>query len=235
MAEKRARVNRIDTVAPDIVRIDLAAVEPARLGFRAGQFVSLRLDAHGDLRRSYSIASSPARADGFELVVKLVPGGAGSARLAALAPGDEVGFTGPLGFFTVAPAHEGDVVFVATGVGIAPFAPMLEETLARAAEPGAVRLFWGVRHEADLFWRERFDALAAAHARFSWQAFVSKPGPGWAGAHGRVTPALLDAVPGLGQPRFYLCGSRAMIDDVRAGLGALGVGRKRIASEIFFD
>ena len=68
--------------------------------------------------------------------------------------GAAIAMTGPHGFFVLDAAHTGDVVFGATGTGIAAVMPMLGE-LGRTP-PGAGHrrmIFWGVRHESDLFAR----------------------------------------------------------------------------------
>src|SRR5256885_10272965 len=51
-----------------------------------------------------------------------------------------------------------------------------------------------------------------------------------------ITQRILDALPSLAQPTFYLCGNGAMIKEVKAGLVARGVDRKRqIRTEAFLD
>jgi ferredoxin-NADP reductase len=89
------------------------------LHFRPGQFLSLRV---GDrcqrscrALRSYSIASSPEQRGELLLVLRLVEDGVGSQFFAAMAPGDPISFTGPMGFFVNELSHPGDVVYVATG------------------------------------------------------------------------------------------------------------------------
>jgi len=72
VAEKTARVVRIETVAPDMLLVACRMVAPPALPFRAGQFLSLRLGDDGKVRRSYSLASSPARQDGFDLLVRAI-------------------------------------------------------------------------------------------------------------------------------------------------------------------
>ena len=63
--------------------------------------------------------------------------------------GDRRRMTGPHGFFVLDAAHAGDVVFGATGTGIAAVMPMLGELgrRPRAAAPEARRyiVYWGVR------------------------------------------------------------------------------------------
>ena len=50
--------------------------------------------------------------------------------------------TGPHGFFVLDPEHAGDLVFGATGTGVAAVMPMLGE-LSRRTDGGRRYLFWG--------------------------------------------------------------------------------------------
>ncbi len=207
------------------------------LTFRAGQFVSLRVGVDEDgaaILRSYSLASASGAAT-FTLIVKRVPGGTASGYLEHLAVGATVQLTGPMGFFVLELAHAGDLVFGATGVGIAPVLPMIDEALARD-ESGHIHLFWGSRHGSELFWRDELARLAAS-PRVSTHLFLSAPGEAVAPIEaGRITAPLLTLAPSLTKPTFYLVGSGAMIRDAKTALVAAGIDRKRqIRNEAFFD
>jgi ferredoxin-NADP reductase len=232
----RARVVGVRSVAAGVLEYRLALVEPPAVSFRAGQYLSLDCGADREglpQRRAYSIASSPS--DGGTLVIcaKLIEGGLGSSFLRRLGVGDEFDFTGPTGFFVLDPRHAGDVVFGATGTGITPVVPMLEELLARD-ETGRVLLCWSFRTLADVFYREAIDALAARHPRLEVHLSLTRPEPEWRGEQGRIGATLLAALPALREPIFYLVGNGAMIEEVRASLKARGVDRRRIRTEAFF-
>jgi CDP-4-dehydro-6-deoxyglucose reductase len=216
--------------------------EDAGLRWRGGQFISLNV-GHADdgtaILRSYSLASRPASAPAaavITLVVKLLPQGPASDWFRAAAPGVGMRFTGPMGFFCLDLAHGGDVVLCATGTGIAPFVPMVDELLERD-EPGRVLLLWGLRDEGDLFYgAELAERVARSAGRLSVTTALTRPTAAHVGPRGRITPLLFDLLPSLSRPTFYLCGNGAMIRDVKAGLVERGVDRKRqIRAEAFFD
>jgi ferredoxin-NADP reductase len=230
-------------VADGVVDFSFALVEPERLVFRGGQFVTLSVgkDAHGkELRRSYSIASRADEGEKLRLLLRLVPGGVGSDFFAQLPPGGEVAMTGPHGFFVLDQQHAGDIVFGATGTGIAPVLPMLAELagsadIAAPPTPRALTVYWGVRHEADLFILDDVKASCAA-AGAQLHIHLSQPEPGWTGGTGRITPAILAALPGLHAPTFYLVGNGSMIAELKKELVARGIDRKKqIRTEAFFD
>lgn len=226
-----------EPAAPSPSSVAAAAVTPADLRFRPGQFISVNVGTDGDnnpILRSYSIASPPERRGEIALVLRLLSDGVGSRFFDALRPGDAVRFTGPMGFFVNELAHTGDVVYVATGTGIAPLLPMIEETLRRA-ESGRVLLFWGLRSETDVFYQDELSALSTRQPRFAHHIYLSQP-QGFCRLRGRVTGPVLELLPGLREPTFYLCGNGQMIEELKAGLVARGVSRKRqIRTEAFFD
>jgi CDP-4-dehydro-6-deoxyglucose reductase len=231
------RLARRSTLAADVVEVELSLVEPERLAFRAGQFVTLSVGkdpAGHDLRRSYSIASRSDRGESLRLILRMVAGGPGSDFFAGLALGDLVRMTGPHGFFVLDDHHAGDVVFAATGTGIAPVLPMLAE-LAGRAESGRRLVYWGMREDGDLFAPEEVAATCAA-AGATLRTYLSRPSAGWAGLRGRITPAVLEALPGLDTPTFYIVGNGAMIQELKSGLMERGIDRKKqIRTEAFFD
>ncbi len=239
-AELRAR----ELIAPGIAELAFAMRAPDRLVFRAGQFVSLALPppASGDEpavaipRRSYSIASQSSAGDVLRFIIRVIPEGKASDYLMGLPLGAPVNMTGPHGFFVLDPVHAGDVVFAATGTGVAAVMPMLGELGRRPpAERQRVVVFWGLRQEADIFARDEIDALAAA-AGAELVIHLSAAGPGWTGPQGRITPALLERLPRLATPTFYLVGNGAMITELKRELISRGVNRKtQIRTEAFFD
>ncbi len=227
-------------IADGVVDYSFAMLEPARLVFRAGQFVTLNVgkDAAGkEMRRSYSIASRVDRGESLRLILRLVPGGAGSDFFAHLHPGGEVAMTGPHGFFVLDDQHAGDIVFGATGTGIAPVMPMLSELAARPAPqaPRTIDVYWGVRHESDLFIIDDVRA-ACAEAGARLRIHLSQPSPTWTGATGRITAAVLSDLAELRSPTFYLVGNGSMITELKKELVARGIERrKQIRTEAFFD
>jgi ferredoxin-NADP reductase len=236
MDEKRARIRSVDQLAPGLRRLDLVMVDPPAVQFRGGQFVSLRIGDGFHPRRSYSISSSPARTDGFELLARST-GGAADPFLARLAPGRELSLLGPMGFFLCDRRHPGDVVMGATGVGISALLSMAAELLElpERAQPGRILLYWGLRSEADVVLRDRLDALAArSGGRFSYELYLSEPGSAWIGNRGHITADLVATAGTCDAPTYYLCGNGAMIRDAARALIGRRVPPERIRNEVFY-
>jgi CDP-4-dehydro-6-deoxyglucose reductase len=240
MAALVAALGGRSIIAPGIAELLFEMRSPERLPFRAGQFVSIAVDDEVGPdgaplpRRSYSIASQSTDGNRLRFIIRVVPTGAASHYLMGLPIGTQVNLTGPHGFFVLDEAHTGDVVFGATGTGLAAVMPMLGELAARP-EPGHRHVYWGAREEADLFARAEVEELVArANARLS--IHLTAPAPTWGGERGRITAAILDALPTLQSPTFYLVGNGAMINELKRELVARGVNRKaQIRTEAFFD
>jgi ferredoxin-NADP reductase len=232
-----------EIIASNIAELSFALRAPSRLEFKAGQFVSISIGppppgAEPIPRRSYSIASQSDAGEVLRFIIRVIPEGKASEFLMTLPLGTVVNMTGPHGFFVLDPAHAGDIVFGATGTGISAVMPMLGE-LGRRRESGEqvgrCIVMWGAREEADLFARAEIETLAAG-AGADLRIYLTAPDGAWTGSRGRITAALLESLPQLVAPTFYLVGNGAMITEVKRELIARGVNRKaQIRTEAFFD
>jgi ferredoxin-NADP reductase len=216
-------------LAPEVRHFVFGVPEVEALHFKPGQFVSFNELLGGKkITRPYSIASLP---DGnrFELCLNLVHEGIFSPFLFQMKPGDSVEMSAPLGFFVVRnPTKE--ALFIATGTGIAPFRPMVPDYLSH---PQAARLtlLLGLRHENTIYYRNEFEDLARRHPNFNFWPTLSRPEPSWSGRTGHVQVHLLEAMGDRRDLDVYICGLKAMVDDVRAILKGLGFDRKQIIFE----
>ena len=220
-------------LAPGIRHFEFSVPAVERLDFQAGQFVSFSHDIAGkEITRAYSIASAPTGGNRFALCLNLVPDGHFSPFLFEMEPGSSVAMQGPLGTFTLRdPAR--DMVWVATGTGIAPFRGMLDAWRALPAPRGRVSLIYGARYEDHLLYHADFAEAAALLPDFEFHPTLSRPGAEWTGYHGHVQRHVLEAIGERRDVHIYICGLRLMVDDMRAQLKALGFDRKQIISERF--
>ena len=225
----RATLLAFRDIAPEVRHFIFEASEVDQLHFKPGQFVSLKETLNGKpITRPYSIVSEP---DGnrFELCLNLVHGGVFTPHLFALQPGDTVEMSAPLGFFVVRDPAK-DALFIATGTGIAPFRSMAPGYLTHP-QAGQLTLLFGVRHEHTIYYRGDFDALARAHPNFRFWPTLSRADVSWAGLTGHVQHHLPQALAGRTDLDVYICGLKAMVDDVRGILKELGFDRKQVIFE----
>lgn len=211
-----ATVSRTRQLTRDVREIELSLVGAAGIVFAPGQFVSFEIEREGarfPATRAYSIASTPARRHAIELVVNRVPGGPGSEYLCDLREGDRTSFKGPVGDFVLRDGSR-DLLFVATGTGIAPFRSMLW-ALADAGSARRISLLWGLRSERDLYYQDELIRLRERLPNFSFVTTLSAPTADWRGAAGRVSSLVETHVTDVANLEVLLCGNGGMIRDVR--------------------
>ena len=211
-----------------IVRLDL---DGGRLDYAAGQAVLV--GSHGgDVQRPYSISSAPeetAATGTIELLVGVGADGVAGPHL-PLTPGALADVEGPLGTFTFpADPIERRFVFVAGGTGIAPLRAMLRHALA--IPHGTVGLFYSARTPDDFAYEAELRALAARGDIELRQTITRGGDADWHGLRGRIDRAAL--APFVHDPATlcFVCGPRALVEEVPKLLTELGIARERIRTE----
>lgn len=225
----QARLLDSREIAPEVRHFLFEVPEVEQLPFIAGQFVSFS-NHFGEKKvtRAYSTASPPS-GNRFELCLNRVQDGFFSPHLFSMKPGDVVDMKGPLGHF-VLKRPGSDSIFVATGTGIAPFRGMLLDSLKKETEKQFTLVF-GVRYEHAILYRDEFEELAREHANFRFLPTLSRPEPSWTGLHGHVQTHVLEALGDRRDMDVYICGMKAMVDDMRVQLKAAGLDRTQIIFE----
>ncbi|HEY5931314.1 MAG TPA: FAD-binding oxidoreductase [Nitrospira sp.] len=225
MQTNAAEVVRVHDLTHDVHELDLRLISPAILDFQSGQFISFEIPVEGrphPMTRAYSIASPPSQRSILTVVFNRVDHGPGSTLLFGLKPGDQVHFKGPAGSFRLRDDAPRNLLFVATGTGIAPIRSMLH-TLLPKATPQVVSLLWGLRAQRDLYYEEELHELSARYPMFHGTITLSRPDPGWAGPTGRVTALVRERVKTVANLAVYLCGNGGMIKVVTDFLRSKGL------------
>jgi len=212
-------------------------VESGEFRFQPGQYMIFHIpDAPRTIRRSYSISTPPSDGGHFEVCVRAVAGGYGSNYVHRLRPGDRLQVEGPYGDFVLDEDSDRDIVMIATGTGMSPIKSMLMHLLDRESRR-RVRLFFGLRHESDLFYTDLLRGLAAHYPSFEYWITLSQPDPDrWAGPKGRVTELVERHVRAedAANTEVYMCGSRPMIESCSDSLRKLGFADEHMRHERFY-
>lgn len=224
-----AEVSSKKKLTERIYELNLRMVEPDLMPFKAGQCVGFVI--RDNVKRLYSFASIPERGNELTFCVDVSPMGEGSMFVLGLNDGDRVTLEGPYGAFTVKDKDR-DLLFVATGAGVAPFKSIIEDLLRNGYGKKATLVF-GVRHESDFFYFDFFSALDAVYPNFTFLPALSRPEPHWQGIKGRVTEYLKENSGLYNDHLVYICGSPEMVKDTRAVLLEKGFPSKDIRVEIF--
>lgn len=227
----------------DAVSIAFAVPEPLREDYRfaAGQYLTLKATIDGrEVRRSYSICSSPSDGE-LRVAVRRVDGGLFSSFANDdIRPGDTMQVMTPDGRFTFSPDPDraGHYVAFAAGSGITPVLSMI--TTALTAEPKSeVTLVYGNRSTRSALFREELEDLKNRFpARLSLVHVLSREAQDVPLLTGRIdaekAAGIIDGlVDTASTDAFWLCGPQAMIDTVSAALLSRGVDRAAIRFELF--
>jgi CDP-4-dehydro-6-deoxyglucose reductase len=227
----RARLLEAAEIAPAVGHFLFEAEGVERLDFLPGQWVSFTGEVAGKpVTRAYSVASAPAGTNRFELCLNLVEGGHLSPRLFGMKPGDSIAMQAPMGTFTWRNPGRA-ALLIATGTGVAPFRAMLQAHGPTISAP--VTLLFGTRYESGLLYRAEFEAAARRWPRFRYWPTLTRPSEGWGGRRGRVQAHVLEALPQAAgsSTDVYLCGLKAMVDQLRHMLKEMGLSRRQIFYE----
>jgi len=222
------RIQTLDRVSADVLKVSLRLPPKESFEFFPGQYVDV-IGKQG-LQRSYSIANAPRPGAPVELHVRHVSGGAMSRYWFDEAKANDLlRLRGPMGTFFLRDVVDVDVVFLATGTGIAPVKSMLEGlSQSRERAPRSLAVLWGGRVIEDLYWDPRETGTDPLFV-----PVLSRGGPLWQGGRGYVQQSLLALPRDWNNTVVYACGSDAMIHDARKQLIDAGLCESRFYSDAF--
>nr|WP_298412704.1 2Fe-2S iron-sulfur cluster-binding protein [uncultured Halomonas sp.] len=243
-ASHSATVHKIERKSRSVVRLWLTPVG-APMEFMAGQYARLRI---GNLpARSYSMANLSG-ADLLEFHITHLPDGLVSDHIAQqLKPGDAVHLEGPFGTAHLREEHDGPLLAVAGGTGLAPILSILRTALAKRPEQ-TIHLYYGVREHDDLHAEEELAWLADSYSNLRVHIVLTKstqaethqiqtrlsdahlPKTYRKGALHHVFAADFDSLAGV---PLYTAGSPGMVEAVREMGIAKGVAPSDIHADVF--
>lgn len=223
------RISSIEKLAPDVLGVKLRFPPNTPFTFLAGQYIDVI--GPGGIRRSYSIANAPASDNQLQLHIRGVQSGAMSQYWFDQAKvNDLLRINGPLGSFFTRKLTGLNLVFLATGTGIAPVKAILEQLVNAPSydQPLSASLYWGGRQLQDLYLDPR-----QWHASLQYVPVLSRAPDDWTGARGHVQQSLLTENPDLTNIVVYACGSEAMIKSAKFELTQAGMPDQRFYSDAF--
>ena len=229
------RVAELAPMTHDIRRLRLGIEAGGPFAFSAGQFA--RLAFPGQPPRDYSMANRPkdqGEETLLEFHIRRVAGGRASAfAVERLRLGDAVAVEGPFGSSYLRAGHEGPLLALAGGSGLAPIKSIVETALGRArARP--IWLYFGVRDERDLYLEAHFTALARQHPGLRFVPVLSEPSAPTARRRGMLHEAVAADHAGFAGFKAYLAGPPPMVEAASAMLRARGLPPEDIHADAFY-
>jgi ferredoxin-NADP reductase/MOSC domain-containing protein YiiM len=237
---RRLSVAGIDRESDSVISIRLEDPDGAALpAARPGQYLTLRIRPGDDQRsvlRNYSL-SGPPGAGSYRITVKREQHGTASGYLhTRLAVGDQLDVAAPRGTF-ILDGTPAPVLLISAGIGATPVLAMLH---ALAQEHSDREIWWlhGARSSRDHSFAAEARTLLASLPNV--RTHISYSAPGSDDGEGRdfdrssrLTPSLLAELEPPRDAEAYLCGPTPFMEEISAGLAAIGLDASHIHTEPF--
>lgn len=214
--------------------VRIVRIRPDRpMRFSPGQYAKLRFV--GGLERCYSIASVDGD-DLLEFHIRLMPAESAGSHLAGrLRVGDGLGISGPHGASYLRRSHEGPMICVAGGTGLAPVLSIVRGAL-EFGSGHPVHLYYGEKADADVYAAARLAELEKRFSNLRVHIVIDAGSGDERRRKGPVTEALSSdwaRADDMGYFRAYIGGSPAMACAVRDILVERGMPLDHIHSDAF--
>ncbi len=206
---------------------------------RPGQYLTLRVQPDKQqqaLLRNYSL-SGPPGAGYYRITVKRERDGAVSGYLhTRLAVDDQLDIAAPRGTF-ILDQTQTPVLLISAGIGATPVLAMLQ-ALEQEHSDREIWCLYGARNGREHPFAAEARDLLASLPNVRAHVYYSRPGPADLEGRdydraGRLTASLLAELNPPSAAEVYVCGPSAFMDDISAGLAALGFDASRVHTEVF--
>ena len=227
------RVQKLEHLAHDVVRIYLKVPASERMQFLAGQYIEVLIKDHEP--RAFSIANAPHDDEFIELHIRFVKGGLFTDQVFhGMQEKAMLRIRGPLGTFFLREDSDRPAILIGGGTGFAPLKGILEH----AFEVGITRplhLFWGVRAARDLYMDALPKQWVNEYEHFSYTPVLSEPGgkDHWIGETGFITDTVIKHYPDLSGHEVYMSGPPIMVETGHKLFTQHGMDETRFFSDAF--
>jgi ring-1,2-phenylacetyl-CoA epoxidase subunit PaaE len=208
--------------------------------YKQGQYITLKLNINGEeVRRSYSICTSPHCETELRVAIKEVKGGKVSGYInKTLKVGDKVEVMTPMGGFYT-PLNGGakkKYVLFAGGSGITPMMSILKSTLY-IEKNSDITLIYANKNEDSSIFKNELEQIAASNPKLKLVFVYDSPQQRISDLQtGMVTPEkALELIQnfGLNADDYFICGPGPMMENVKSSLEKLNVAKEKIHIEYF--
>jgi ring-1,2-phenylacetyl-CoA epoxidase subunit PaaE len=248
--EPRSGPHYYELLVKDVVKetndaISIVFEQPAEnpITYKAGQFLTLILRFDGkEVRRSYSLCTSPFVDKDLAVTVKRVDGGVVSNWLADnIKKGDKLKVMEPMGQFTTVFSPEGKrhLIMFAGGSGITPMMSLIKSLLAQ--EPNSiVSLIYCNRDIDSIIFKDVLDEMQTRDEGRLHVIHVLDNAPmNWQGYSGLLNHDMLtklfERIPdwGIENTTYLMCGPEGMMKNVESLLAMRHIPSDKLFKESF--
>lgn len=237
------KVKEVVRETSDAISIHFEQPTTGDISYKSGQFFTLIAQVNGEeVRRAYSVCSSPYTDSLPAVAVKRVEGGKMSNYLNdELKAGQEMRVMEPNGNFTTDfdSGNDRHIVLFGGGSGITPLISIAKSALDQESNT-KVSLIYANRNIESIIFKAKLEAMVAeSNGRFQI-VHVLEDNSGVLEAHtGRITKEIIET--SLAQlPQYaanatehFMCGPGPMMDTIAEALQALGVADSQVRRESF--
>jgi len=212
--------------------------EPMLFRYKPGQFITFILHIDGqEVRRSYSMSSSPSRPYMLEITIKRLPGGLVSNWLCDLVKvGDVLTAAGPAGKFTCSNVPSNKLLFISGGCGITPIISMCRWITDTGSDMD-VKLIASFKKPPEILFRKELELLATRHRAFQVALTLTADSQDtipWQGYTGRINAGMLHSfVPDILDRHVFICGPKPFTENIKHILSDSGFDMRCFHSESF--
>ncbi|RLW71288.1 MAG: CDP-6-deoxy-delta-3,4-glucoseen reductase [gamma proteobacterium symbiont of Stewartia floridana] len=225
------KIDSIDRLNEDVIRLKLKLPEGERLQFLAGQYLNFILNDGS--KRAFSIANAPHDDEYIELHVRHVSGGAFTDQLFnGMQEKTILRIEAPLGSYYLREESDRPIILMGGGTGFAPLKGIIEHAFQIGVNR-PMHLYWGVRSRDDLYLPDLPEEWAAKYPNFSYTPVLSEPDTDWQGRSGWVHEAVIENYPDLSAHEVYMSGPPPMIQAGKEAFLAHGLSDEKLYSDSF--
>lgn len=227
------RVDNMELMTHDIMKVQLKLPETERLQFLAGQYLEILLK--DGKRRAFSIANAPHDDLIIELHIRHVPDGHfGDYVFDGMKEKTLLRIEGPRGSYYLREDSPRPIILVGGGTGFAPLKSMLEHAFMTGLDR-PMHLFCGVRALRDLYMDTQVKEWLKKYSNLDYTPVLSEPmaEDKWQGKQGYVHEAVTDCYPDLSGYDVYLSGPPPMVKAGMDAFYAAGLPESQIFSDSF--
>lgn len=220
-----------------VFKVIKISTEKTGFSFQTGQFVMVTLENYTRWDKpeelwwtAMSISSSHLEKGYIEFCMEIKETPGFSKYVGDhLKVGDSMLVRGPLGKFLIKDTGT-DMIFVATGSGIAPIMGMIR-TLVKNNYKKPFKLFFGFKTRNDFIYRKELEGYAKKMKNFEIIAMTSRD-PEWGGLTGHVQNQLKEhGFDNQEKIQAYICGNPKMVMEVKELLKGLGFKPENLFQE----
>ena len=239
MEHLQLKIKKITNETSSSKSFFIEEINNKQIEYKAGQFLTLLVNLHGkEVRRSYSISSTPGVDEVIYFTIKRIENGELSRYLFDdLKVGDMLTSLPPSGRFTIDRPESKLAVFISAGSGITPVFSLVKHLLYQFADTDILLIYQNHDEKESIFRQELLLLQQKFKERFTVKEIFSQPldhsRPSQRLNNNLLERILLQTIT-ASSVHFYLCGPEAFMRMAQFTLKVMHYGQEIIKRENFF-